>query len=99
MSCICREYAFTWRCFNKSIRSKAKQFSIRRIDKYQRRIWYISSNKKEQNLGNFVGKEKSYRFEHLVFRLAAEEIVSISKAANLAGLKLSEFREKLDAIY
>lgn len=64
------------------------------------RFWrYISSNKKEENLGNFVGKEKSYRFEHLVFRLAAEEIVSMSKAANLAGLKLSEFREKLDAIY
>lgn len=58
----------------------------------------MSFNKKEQQLGKYIGNEKSYRFEHLVFRLAAEEIVSMSKAANLAGLKLSEFRERLDAI-
>lgn len=63
------------------------------------RFWKsIAGNKKEIGLGAFAGNEKSYRFEHLVFRLAAEEIVSLSKAANLAGVKLSAFREQLDAI-
>jgi Zn-dependent peptidase ImmA (M78 family) len=58
----------------------------------------ISSNKKEEGMGQYSGIERSFRFEHLVFRLAAEEIVSLSKASNLAGMKLAEFREKLDAI-
>lgn len=63
------------------------------------RFWKsMAGNKKEIGLGSFVGKEKSYRFEHLVFRLAAEDIVSLSKAANLAGMKLAAFRDELDAI-
>jgi predicted HTH domain antitoxin len=57
----------------------------------------MAGNKKESGLGSFAGKEKSYRFDHLVFRLAAEDIVSLSKAANLAGKKLAIFREELDA--
>ena len=62
------------------------------------RFWKaIGKNKKEEGLGKFAGREKSYRFEHLVFRLAAEEVVSLSKAANLAGVKLAAFREQLDA--
>jgi Zn-dependent peptidase ImmA (M78 family) len=62
------------------------------------RFWKsIAGNKKEIGLGAYQGKEKSYRFEHLVFRLAAEDIVSMSKAASLAGMKLVEFREKLEA--
>lgn len=64
-----------------------------------RRFWQsIAGNKKEDGLGSFTGNEKSYRFEHLVFRLAAEEVVSLSKAANLAGMKLAAFREHLDAL-
>lgn len=63
------------------------------------RFWKsISGNKKEEGLGNFEGKEKIYRFEQMVFRLAAEDVVSLSKAANLAGMKLAEFRDQLDAI-
>ncbi len=57
----------------------------------------MTGNKKETGLGSFRGNEKSYRFEQLVFRLAAEDIVSMSKAASLAGLKLAEFKDKLDA--
>jgi predicted HTH domain antitoxin len=63
------------------------------------RFWKsIAGNKKEEGLGTFAGREKSYRFEHLVFRLAAEDVVSMSKAANLAGVKLATFKEQLDAI-
>lgn len=67
-------------------------------DNAARRFWKtMSGNKKEDGLGSFAGNEKSYRFEHLVFRLAAEDIVSLSKAANLAGMRLAAFREQLDA--
>ena len=63
------------------------------------RFWKsIAGNKKEEGLGSYAGREKSYRFEHLVFRLAAEDVVSMSKAANLAGIKLATFKEQLDAI-
>jgi Zn-dependent peptidase ImmA (M78 family) len=63
------------------------------------RFWKsMAGNKKEIGLGEFAGKEKSYRFEHLVFRLAAEDVVSMSKAANLAGIKLATFKDQLDAI-
>lgn len=69
------------------------------IDKVSvNRFWRsISGNKKEIGLGSFAGREKSYRFEHLVFRLAAEDIVSISKAANLAGIKMAAFIDQLEA--
>ena len=63
------------------------------------RFWRsIASNKKEDGLGRFAGNEKSYRFDHLIFRLAAEDVVSMSKAANLAGMKLAEFKDRLDAL-
>lgn len=63
------------------------------------RFWRsIAINKKEEGLGNYPGIEKSYRFEHLLLRLAAEGVVSLSKAANLAGMKLAAFRQQLDAI-
>lgn len=58
----------------------------------------LGKNRKEDGLGSFRGIEKSYRFEHMVFRLAAEDIVSLSKAASLAGVKLAEFKDRLDAI-
>ena len=55
----------------------------------------IKKNKTENGLGRYNGVEKSYRFQHMVFRLAAEEIVSLSKAANLAGKSLSQFRKEM----
>lgn len=70
------------------------------IDKNSaQRFWRaMRTNKKEECLGSFHGVEKSYRFEHLVLRLAAEEVVSLSKAANLLGVKLAVFRDRLDAL-
>jgi len=70
------------------------------IDKNSaQRFWKaMRTNKKEEGLGSFHGVEKSYRFEHLVLRLAAEEVISLSKAANLLGAKLAVFRDRLDAL-
>lgn len=51
----------------------------------------ISSNKKEEGLGNYKGEEKSMRLLQLVLRLASEKIVDIDKASSLAGLSSNEF--------
>lgn len=54
----------------------------------------ISRNRKEEGLGQYVGVEESNRFKQLVFRAAAEDIISMSKAANLFNQKLAEFRKE-----
>ena len=56
----------------------------------------ISPNRQEVGLGKYVGEtNQSYRFQQLIHRLLAEDIVSDSKAANLAGMTLPEFRREL----
>lgn len=40
----------------------------------------------------YIGVEKSNRFEQLLFRALAEELISVSKAASLKNQKVSEFK-------
>lgn len=42
----------------------------------------------------YEGKETSNRFEQLIYRALAEDIISMSKAASLKNMKLAEFRSK-----
>ncbi|MCP9750169.1 XRE family transcriptional regulator [Ferruginibacter sp. HRS2-29] len=87
--------------FGVSIQAIVMRMKVKHIisDAGFNKFWRtIAKNKKEEGLGSFAGREKSYRFEHLVYRLAAEEIVSMSKAANLAGKKLAAFRDEFDAL-
>jgi Zn-dependent peptidase ImmA (M78 family)/DNA-binding XRE family transcriptional regulator len=58
----------------------------------------INNNRKEVGLGEYIGKEESNRFKQLVFRAAAEEIISMSKAANLFNQKLASFRKEFVAL-
>ncbi len=56
----------------------------------------MAANRKEVNFGRFQGeRKKSYRFEQLIHRLVAEDLVSDAKAANLAGTTLQAFRQQL----
>jgi len=64
---------------------------------YRRFCMQISPNRTEEGLGCYTGKEHSDRFEQLVYRSAAEEVISLSKAANLFNMKLGAFREKFSA--
>lgn len=43
----------------------------------------------------YTGQESSNRFDQLIFRALSEEIISISKAASLKNLKVSEFKTRL----
>lgn len=46
--------------------------------------------------GTYRGVEKATRFRQLLLRGLAEEVISLSKAAMLAGKKLAEFRQALE---
>lgn len=75
----------------------ARALSLKVIDEAQFRRFrvHISRNRSEEGLGRFLGKEQSDRFMQLVYRAASEEVISLSKAANLLDLKLAEFRDRL----
>jgi Zn-dependent peptidase ImmA (M78 family)/transcriptional regulator with XRE-family HTH domain len=56
----------------------------------------IAGNRQEEGYGSFTGETAhSYRFKQLVHRLVAEDIVSVGKAATLAGMTLTDFRAEL----
>lgn len=59
---------------------------------------WISKNKTEEGLGHFIGKESSNRFKQLLYRAASEELISLSKAANLSNQKLAAFRKEFVAL-
>lgn len=59
---------------------------------------WISKNKTENGLGEYIGQEQSKRFNQLLYRAASEEIISMSKAANLSNQKLAQFRRNFVAI-
>lgn len=59
---------------------------------------YISSNRTEAGLGEYIGVEASKRFNQLLYRAASESVISMSKAANLSNQKLSQFRKNFISI-
>ncbi len=58
----------------------------------------MSSNRLEEGLGEYVGREESMRFKKLLYRAASEEVISMSKAASLLNLNLAQFRKEFVAI-
>jgi Zn-dependent peptidase ImmA (M78 family) len=59
---------------------------------------WISHNRTEDGLGAYSGLERAFRFKQLIYRAAAEEVISLSKAANLSNQKLAEFRKEFVAL-
>lgn len=59
---------------------------------------WISRNRTEEGLGNYKGSEHTFRFKQLIYRAAAEEVISLSKAANLSNQKLAQFRKEFVAL-
>ncbi len=81
-----------------AIMARARDLKVIGDSTYTQFCIRISSNRKEEGLGHYTGKEKSTRFKQLVYRAASEEIISMSKAANLADQKLSDFRVEFESI-
>lgn len=59
---------------------------------------YIRKNRlqDEETWGEYTGKEKSSRYHQLVFQAASEQIITISKAAELENITINEFRRKFE---
>jgi Zn-dependent peptidase ImmA (M78 family)/DNA-binding XRE family transcriptional regulator len=78
----------------------ARAYSLKIINKsnYVSFCILIRGNKREVGYGNYEGSEQSNRFIQLVYRAASEEIISMSKAANLANVKLALFREEFSTL-
>lgn len=75
---------------------RAKDVAIINDYAYKNFCIWISKNRKEEGLGAYRGEEKSYRFRQLLYRIAAEELVTPAKAAMLGKMKIDELRSVLD---
>ncbi|PIV94726.1 MAG: DNA-binding protein [Flavobacteriaceae bacterium CG17_big_fil_post_rev_8_21_14_2_50_33_15] len=55
-------------------------------------IWLNNTYGSKNEPGNYVGIEKSYRFMQLIDRALSEELISVSKAAGLSNLSVSDIK-------
>lgn len=84
-----------------AIMARAKNLNIISEDHYVRFRIRVNKNenlKKEIGYGEYKGIEHSARFKQLLYRATAEEIISMSKAASLANIKLAQFRDEFKVI-
>jgi Zn-dependent peptidase ImmA (M78 family) len=80
-----------------AIMARAKDLGIINDERFLRfRFWLNKdvNRRKEIGFGEYVGKEQSTRFKQLLYRAASEELISMSKAANLSNQKLASFRDE-----
>ena len=81
-----------------AIMARAKDLNIINESQFILFRKWISRNRTEEGLGEYKGIEQAFRFKQLIYRAAAEEIISLSKAANLSNQKLAEFRKEFVAL-
>ncbi len=81
-----------------AIMARAKDLGIINESQFISFRKWISHNRTEEGLGAYCGMEQAFRFKQLIYRAAAEEIISLSKAANLSNQKLAEFRKEFVAL-
>lgn len=87
----------TYGIFIQAIMARARDLSVISDAYFQGfRIWLNKDAKRktEVGLGQYIGREQSTRFKQLLYRAASEEVISLSKAANLANEKLAVFRDE-----
>ena len=77
-----------------AIMARAKGLGIISETRFVDFCKWISRNRTEEGYGAYKGYEHACRFKRLIYRAAAEEIISLSKAANLSNQKLAEFRKE-----
>lgn len=80
-----------------AIMARAKDLGIISEERFiSFRIWLNQdeNRRKEIGYGEYIGREQSVRFKQLLYRATSEELISMSKAANLANQKLAVFRDE-----
>lgn len=93
-----RLYKSTYGISVQALMARAKQLNVISEAYYLRFRKWINNDKKEEKLGLYPGNEEAVRFKQLVYRAASEEIISMSKAANISNQKLAEFRKEFLAL-
>lgn len=84
-----------------AIMARCRNLEIISYDRYvEFRKWVNrkEEHKKEIGFGAYKGNEHSSRFKQLLYRATSEEIISMSKAASLANVKLAQFRDEFIAL-
>lgn len=81
-----------------AIMARAKDLDIINQSQFIDFRKWINRNRTEEGLGHYKGSEHTFRFKQLIYRAAAEEVISLSKAANLSNQKLAEFRKEFVAL-
>lgn len=56
----------------------------------------LADNADETGLGVYTGQEKTYRFERMVYRLVAEDIIDVEKAADFTGRSVEELQQEIE---
>lgn len=93
-----RLYKATYGISVQALMARAKQLNVISDAFYLYFRKWINNDKKEEKLGHYLGNEEAVRFKQLVYRAASEEIISMSKAANISNQKLAEFRKEFLAL-
>jgi Zn-dependent peptidase ImmA (M78 family)/DNA-binding XRE family transcriptional regulator len=77
-----------------AIMARAKNLNIINENVYKNfSIHFSMLGYRKNEPGEYTGTEKSLRFQQLLYRAAAEEVISLSKAASLNNQNLSQFRK------
>ena len=88
--------------FGISIRAivhRLKELEVITDNYYQRWMVYMSKTYgAKEEPGNYKGEEKSKKFDQLVNRALAEEIISLSKAASLWNVGINELRKGFSGV-
>ena len=67
-----------------------------RISEYDLKNFFVLLNREygaKSEPGDCPSVEKPFRFEQLLYRALAEDLITMSKAAELQGMRLADFRE------
>jgi Zn-dependent peptidase ImmA (M78 family)/DNA-binding XRE family transcriptional regulator len=77
-----------------AIMARARNLEIIDANHYKSfSIYFNMQGFRKNEPGEYTGTEKSLRFQQLLYRAAAEEVISLNKAASLNNQNLSQFRK------
>ncbi len=80
-----------------AVMARAKDLGVISEERFLKFRFWINKDenrRREIGFGEYIGREHSTRFKQLLYRATSEELISMSKAANLANQKLASFRDE-----
>lgn len=82
-----------------ALMKRAQQLQLITDQSYRSFNLYLhQTGQRQQEPGQYQGEEAPKRFRQLLYRAAAEEVITLSKAAALGGMSLSTFRGNFVAL-